>query len=207
VFIVFDGIDGAGKSTQIELTRAWLIERGHVVETLYDPGSTSLGLKLRELLLGNHDLTIAPEAETLMFVAARAQLVAEKIRPALESGKVVLCDRYTYSTVVYQGHAGGVDVRQIRAANDLATGGLQPDLAILFDLPAEVAFERIGGNLDRMESRGLAYFEKVRQGFLVEAQKNLSIARVVDATASPTAIQEIIQAHLREVLMHRESAR
>ncbi len=193
MFIVFDGIDGAGKSTQINLTKQWLQENGHRVETFYDPGSTELGKSLRELLLGGYEYPIDLTTEMLMFVAARAQLVAEKIRPALATGKTVLCDRYTFSTVVYQGHAGGLSIEKIWQANQIATGGLQADLQLLFDLPAEVAFSRLGKGLDRMESRGTTFFEKVRQGFLLEAKRFPVGVEVIDATLETDTVQGAIR--------------
>lgn len=207
MFIVFDGIDGAGKTTQIELTRSWLASQGVEIETVYDPGSTQLGLKLREVLLGRHQLAIAPVAETLLFIAARAQLVAEKILPSLDQGRIVLCDRFVYSTVVYQGHAVGVDLDQIRQANAMATRGLRADLTFFFDLPPEVAMARIGEQIDRMESRGMAYFEKVRRGFLAEAQRDPTGIHVLDATASPSEIQSIIREQLSRRLRTKEHAR
>jgi dTMP kinase len=193
MFIVFDGIDGAGKSTQINLTKQWLEGRGQRVETLYDPGSTELGKSLRQLLLGEHEYPIDVTTEMLMFIAARAQLVAEKVRPALAAGKTVLCDRYTFSTVVYQGYAGGLPIEKIWQANQIATGGLQADLMLLFDLPAEVAFSRLGSGLDRMESRGTAFFEKVREGFLKESKRFPVGVEVVDATQETAAVQATIR--------------
>ena len=200
MFIVFDGIDGAGKSTQINLTKQWLEQRGQRVETFYDPGSTALGKSLREILLGEHEYAIDVTTEMLMFIAARAQLVAEKVRPALSAGKTVLCDRYTFSTVVYQGYAGGLPIEKIWQANQIATGGLQADLMLLFDLPAEVAFSRLGSGLDRMESRGPAYFEKVREGFLRESQRFPVGVEVIDATQEP----ETVQATIRRLILVAE---
>ncbi len=207
MLIVFDGMDGAGKSTQIELTRQWFVSQGIEIETVYDPGSTQLGMKLREVLLGRHQLAIAPVAETLLFIAARAQLVAEKIRPALDQGRLVLCDRFVHSTVVYQGHAAGVDLDQIRQANAIATQGLRADVTFFFDLPPEVALARIGESIDRMESRGLAYFEKVRRGFLTEAQLDPNGIHVLDANASPSEIQAIIREQLSRRLRTKEQIR
>ena len=196
MFIVFDGIDGAGKSTQINLTKRWLEERGHSVETCYDPGSTELGKQLREILLGKHEHPIDLTTEMLMFVAARAQLVAEKVSPALAAGKTVLCDRYTFSTVVYQGYAGGLAVEKVWQANQIATGGLQSDLMLLFDLPAETAFARLSNGLDRMESRGTAFFEKVREGFLVEAKRFPVGVEIIDATRDTDSVQATIRRHI-----------
>ncbi|MFN9367133.1 MAG: dTMP kinase, partial [Planctomycetota bacterium] len=134
MLIVFDGIDGAGKSTQIEATCRWLeLRRGAPVRRLRDPGSTPLGMRMRELLLDQHGLPIAPLAEVMLFMTARAQLVAEEIKPALARGEWVVCDRFSFSTVVYQGHAGGVDPEQIWKVNQVATQGITPDLTIILD--------------------------------------------------------------------------
>lgn len=190
MLIVFDGIDGAGKSTQIENACRWLASRiKWPIRRLRDPGSTPLGLAMRQLLLDKHDVTIAPIAEVMLFMTARAQLVAEEIRPALARGEWVVCDRFSFSTVVYQGHAGGVDPAQIWQVNQVATQGLVPDLTIILDLPAEVARQRIQRELDRMESRGAEYFARVRDGFLLEAKRWPRGVAVVDANRSAEAIE------------------
>ena len=199
MFIVFDGIDGAGKSTQIGLTRAWLSEQGRAVDVCFDPGSTVLGLELRRLLLTPGGPAIAPVSEMLMFTAARAQLVEEVIRPALERGSIVLCDRYIFSTVVYQGYAGGVPVDKIWQVNLAATGELLPHLTLLFDLPAQEALRRLTTSPDRMESRGIAFFECVRQGFLSEAERWPSQVAIIDATQSIADIQNQIREAVKRV--------
>lgn len=199
MFIVFDGIDGAGKSTQIELTRDWLVARGRTVEVCFDPGSTALGLELRKLLLTPGGPAIAPISEMLLFTAARAQLVEEIIRPAVNRGRTVLCDRYIFSTVVYQGHAGGVAVDKIWQVNMAATGGLVPHLTLLFDLPAATAQERLAPTRDRMESRSLEFFEQVRRGFLTEAAGWPAQVTILDATQSVDAIQRCIRKAIGQI--------
>ena len=195
MFFVFDGVDGAGKSTQLAMLAEWLTERGHQVRTCTDPGSTKLGDRIRELLLGNHDIALGSRAETLLFVTARAQLVAEIIVPALKAGEVVICDRFTMSTVVYQGLAEDVDESEIHLMNDFATGGIRPDMTFVFDLPTESAVERLGQSLDRMESRGPEYLERVRQGFAAAAATMNGPVSVIDATKSIDDIQQ----ELREI--------
>ncbi|MFN9540145.1 MAG: dTMP kinase [Planctomycetota bacterium] len=194
MLIVFDGIDGAGKSTQIEATCRWLeLRRGAPVRRLRDPGSTPLGMRMRELLLDQHGLPIAPLAEVMLFMTARAQLVAEEIKPALARGEWVVCDRFSFSTVVDQGHAGGVDPEQIWKVNQVATQGITPDLTIILDLPAQIASQRIQRERDRMESRGSDYFQKVREGFLTEARRWPRGVEVIDAHQTAEAIQNTIQ--------------
>lgn len=185
MFLVFDGIDGAGKSTQLAMAAEWLESQQRSVVVCADPGSTVLGRELRQMLLGQHETAVSMRSEMLMFMAARAQLVDEIVRPALADGKWVLCDRYTFSTVVYQGRAGGLSPDEIWTVNRVATGGLWPDLTLLFDLPVEQALARLGNrSLDRMESRGVAYLESVRSGFLQEAERWPRGVHVIDGSGS-----------------------
>jgi len=168
------------------------------VLTCRDPGSTPLGEAVRDLLLHRHDLRIDRRSEMLLFMAARAQLVEEVIRPALAQGKTVISDRYLLATVVYQGHGGGLDVPSLWEVGRVATGGLQPDLTIVLDLPAEIAAARLQGELDRMEQQGDAFHERVRQGFLLEA------ARQPDRIVVVNAARDIdqIQADVRQAVEH-----
>lgn len=198
MFFVFDGIDGAGKSTQIQLFSDWLSENGHDVVTCNDPGSTQLGNKMREILLEKSEIPIHFRSEMLMFSVARAQLVEELIRPAIAQGKTVVCDRFFFSTVVYQGHAGNVDIDQIMAVTRAAVDNIMPDLTFLFDLPVDVAMQRLGPSRDRMESRGTEYFQKVRNGFLREAERWPSGVETIDATQSVKQIQEQIRTHAKQ---------
>ena len=196
MFFVFDGIDGAGKSTQIELFSAWLRERGQDVVNCADPGSTALGNRMREILLGKTEFPIHVRSEMLMFSVARTQLVEEIIRPALESGKTVVCDRYFTSTLVYQGHAGNLPIDDIRSVTQVAVSGVLPDLTFLFDLPVEQSLARMTRNdqeLDRMESRGTAYLQAVRDGFQVESKPDSARVEMIDATGSIEQIQQAIQ--------------
>jgi dTMP kinase len=205
MLIVFDGIDGGGKSTQIELACKWLQSEGESVKRLADPGSTVLGKELRRLLLETNALDISPLSEMLMFMAARAQLVSEEIRPALNRGEIVVCDRFGFSTVVYQGHGTGLDTDQIWTVNQIATGGLVPDLTILLDLPAELAFARLRRSLDRMESRGLDYFERVRSGFLREANRWPTNVVVLDANRPTDAIERDVRTLIAAVVAGKKS--
>ena len=193
MFIAFEGVDGTGKSTQLKKCQAWLEELGHHVVVCRDPGSTGLGLRLREILLSKSELKIEFASEMFLFMAARAQMVAEIILPALAQNQVVLCDRFLLSTVVYQGHAGALDVSQIWQIGQTATQGRDPDLTLVFDAPLQVAMKRLAGERDRMESRGEEYFESVRRGFLTEAARLQDTIAVIDASGDPADIHLQVQ--------------
>lgn len=198
-FLSLDGIDGTGKSTQCRLLADWLRIRGYRVVSCADPGGTSLGNLLRGLLLDHHqEMTLACEA--FLFMASRAQLVAEVIRPALESGQVVVADRFLLANVVYQGHAGGLDAGQLWDMGRLATGGLEPDLTLVLDLPLDVAQVRRGRHPDRLESRTQQYHRQVREGFLREAQRRPERIRVIDASPSIATVHEHICKEVLDVL-------
>ncbi len=179
MFVTFEGPEGAGKSTAIRAVAAGLREAGRRVVETREPGSGEAGKAIRAILLQGAD--VEPRAELLLFLADRAQHVAETIRPALERGEVVLCDRHADSTFVYQGVARGLDPDFVRRGNLFATGGLVPDLTLLFDLPAEVGLARLQ-NPDRMDALPLAFHQKVRQGFLDLAAAEPARFRIVDAT-------------------------
>jgi dTMP kinase len=193
MFLSIDGGDGAGKSTQAKLLCQWLRQQGHDLITCRDPGSTSLGEAVRGILLDRHDLHIHRRSEMLLYMAARAQMVEEVIRPALEQGKTVLCDRYLLANVVYQGHAGGLDVPTLWEVGRVATGSLMPELTIVLDVPPEVAAARMARPLDRMEQQGAAFHARVREGFLTEAARTPDKIVVVDATGSVEHVQEEIR--------------
>jgi dTMP kinase len=194
MFFSIDGGDGTGKSTQIERFCAWLQSQGHEVVTCRDPGSTPLGEAVRELLLNRHDLSIHRRSEMLLYMAARAQLVEEVIRPALEAGKTVVSDRYLLANVVYQGHAGGLDVDTLWQVGHIATDDLTPDLTIVLDLPSEAAASRLTGELDRMEKQGEVFHGRVRQGYLHEAEHQGNHIQVVDASRSIDEVAAAIRA-------------
>ena len=200
MFFVFDGVDGAGKSTQLNLFANWLRDRGLDVVCCSDPGTTQLGNQMRSLLLGNHEVAIHMRSEMLMFMTARCQLVEELIRPALASGKTVVCDRYVYSTVVYQGHAGDLNPDDVWQVNQIATAGLMADMTFIFDLDVETVSQRLGESRDRMESRGAAYFQRVRDGFLSEAKRWPELAMLVDASGDIDSIQATIRKATESIL-------
>ncbi|NOY29532.1 MAG: dTMP kinase [Planctomycetes bacterium] len=196
MFFSFDGIDGVGKTTQMRLFCEWLAARQLDVLTCRDPGSTPLGEQVREILLNSDENTpIAARSEMLLYMAARAQLVDEVLRPALAAGKTIVSDRYLLANLVYQGHAGGLDIEAVREVGRVAIDGLMPDCIFLLDMSPKSALQRMGDDLDRMESRGDAYRERLRAGFLKEAGRPGSLIHVIDADRPV----EVIQAELRKI--------
>jgi dTMP kinase len=199
MFFSFDGVDGAGKSTQIERFCQWLREQGRDVVLCRDPGSTPLGEQIREILLGTKS-AMHRRTEMLLFMAARAQLVEELIRPALAAGKTVVSDRFLLANVVYQAHAGGLPADDVRTVGEIAIGGIFPAVTFLLDLDSDIAAQRIGRAPDRMEAFGPDYLRRVRDGFLLEARQRPQEIFVIDADRSPDVIQAEIQAIAREHL-------
>ncbi len=200
-FFAFDGLDGVGKTTQMDLFCQWLTEQGHQVITCRDPGSTPLGEQIRAILLASDEtLPIASRSEMLLYMAARAQLVEEVIRPALEAGQTLVSDRYLLANVVYQGHAGGLDVAKIRTVGQIATAGFMPDCTFLLDMPPDLARQRMDRQLDRIENRGWEYRQRVRNGFLAEAQLTNLPIHVVNASRPIDTIQQEIRDIARGLL-------
>jgi len=206
MFLSLDGIDGAGKSTQIQLLIDHLERRGHRVAALRDPGSTRLGDAVRDILLHREEIPLAMTAEMFLYMAARAQLVTEQIRPALDAGSVVVCDRFLLANVVYQGSAGGLSVEDLWNVGQIATGGLSPDITIVLDLDPAVAASRMQRGQDRLEKRGLAYFEKVREGFRDQLARCGGATLLVDATASPDEVHTLIVNFVDQHLSPPQSA-
>lgn len=201
MFFSFDGIDGAGKSTQMNMFCDWLRAQGRDVVTCRDPGGTPLGEQIRGILLHSGEETpIARRSEMLLYMAARAQLVDEVIRPALLAGKTVLSDRYLLANLVYQGYAGGVDVEAVRQVGEVAIDGVRPDCVFLLDMSPEAADRRLDRQLDRMERRGNDYRQRLRDGFLAEAARPEGHIHVIDAGRSIDAVQEEIRQIAAKVL-------
>jgi dTMP kinase len=198
-FICLDGIDGAGKSTQLVRLAGWLQSQGVPLVTCRDPGSTAIGDALRTILLESRE-QIAPRTEMLLYMTARAQLVSEVITQALEKGETVLCDRFLLANVVYQGHAGGLDPDLIWQVGNAAVNGVHPDCYYVLDLPAEIAFSRLKRGLDRMEQRGVDYMERVREGFLKEAGRHGAQIEVIDAQREADAIFADLQSRMTKWL-------
>lgn len=195
-FITFEGMDGAGKSTQIARTADWLRARGHAVLLTREPGGTPLGESLRGLLL--HE-AMHPDTEALLMFAARREHLAQVIEPALARGDWVLCDRFTDASFAYQGGGRGLDIARLEALEDWVQRGLQPGLTLLFDLPCEVAAQRLaasGGDPDRFEREQSDFFNRVRAAYLARAQADPGRMQVLNAARSP----EEVSAQLEEIL-------
>ena len=170
-FFTFEGCEGCGKSTQSRLLYDRLLNLKVPAVLTQEPGGTPLGDRVRSLLKVKRNIEIAPLAELFLFESCRAQLVADVIRPALAAGKIVICDRFTDSTLVYQGYARGLDLQLVRSANDTATGGLTPGLTILLDTDPQLGLGRKRDSAgDRFEAEDLAFHGKIRQGYLAAAR-------------------------------------
>lgn len=178
LFITFEGIDGCGKSTQLNLLAIYLKEKGYEVVITREPGAKGLGEKLRDILL-NYDGEVSSNCEAFLFLADRAQHIDTLVKPAVEAGKIVLCDRHTDSTLAYQGYGRGVDLKQLKMLNNIATSGFKPDLTFVFDVDVETGFSRVGKTQDRMESAGIEFFEKTRKGYLEIAESEPSRVKLL----------------------------
>jgi len=195
-FITIEGIEGAGKTTCIqvvtEVTERQDISAIHTRE----PGGTDLGEDLRNLLLGHKHTGMSDDAELLMMFAARAQHIAQKIKPALDVGKWVLCDRFTDATYAYQGYGRGIPLEKIASLENWVQGALRPDLTLLMDLPVEVGMERAGKRSapDRFESEAWDFFERIRKGYLSIAAEQPSRVKVIDASQDLANVQAQIRA-------------
>ncbi len=208
VFITFEGIEGSGKSTQIVQLARHLAERGKPVTLTREPGGTAIGDQVRKILLDPANKALTPRAELLLYAAARAQHLDELVRPELESGKIVLCDRFSDATMAYQGHGRGLDEATINALDRIATAGLRPRLTILLDIDAAAGLARARGRNSsrgleteaRFENEELAFHERVRRGYLVLAKAEPGRFRVIDAARTPEEIQRDIQAVVEDVL-------
>ncbi len=189
LFITFEGADGCGKTTQIKLLDEYLRSKGYKTLLTREPGSKGLGEKLREILL-NYDGEVSPVAESFLFLADRAQHVDCIIKPALENGIIVLCDRHTDSTLAYQGYGRGLDLDEIRKLNKIATSGLKPDLTIVLDVDIETSQARVGAEKDRMESAGIEFFQRVRNGFLEIAKQEPERVKVISSADTIESIHK-----------------
>jgi len=192
LFITFEGGEGCGKSTQSKLLLKQLEQKNIAVVLTHEPGGTALGNELRKTLKRKQDSSISPQAELFLLAASRAQLVAEVIHPALEEGKVVLCDRFTHSTMVYQGYGRGLDFTAIKLVNNMATRHLNPDLIILLDIAPEQGLARKRSLKDRFELEDLSFHRRVREGYVNMAAAEPDRWLVIDASLPKARIAEII---------------
>jgi dTMP kinase len=207
LFITFEGGEGCGKSTQSELLLKKFEQQNIPAVLTHEPGGTALGNELRKALKKKRGSFISPQAELFLVAASRAQLVAEVIRPALEEGKVVICDRFTYSTLVYQGYGRGLELSFVETVNSIATQNLKSDLTILLDISPEQGLARKRSLRDRFELEDLSFHRRVREGYLrmvaVESERWL----VIDASLPKVKIAEIIWDRVRQLLPSHSSLR
>jgi len=199
LFIVLEGVEGAGKTTQAGLLAAWFESLDLPFTLAREPGGTPVGEAIRRVVLDRGSLSMPAETELFLILGARAAFVREVVRPALEEGRLVLADRFDLSTFAYQGYGRGLDMDQIRQANALATGGLTPDLYVVLDLPVEVGMARKGGQGggDRIEKEGQGFLSRVRAGYL-SLSRQLPSVQLVPAGDDPHRIQESLRRILAE---------
>ncbi len=201
MFITFEGPDGSGKTTQINPLSDYLTEKGYSVLITREPGGTTIGDQIRKVLADLKNTGMHPRSETLLFLAARAQLVEEVIKPHLKKDFIVLCDRYADSTMAYQGYGHQNDLDQIKSLIDFATGGLKPDLTLLFDMDVEEGLKRKaqGSEWNRLDAYSLAFHRRVREGYHIMAESEPERWVKIEAGQSP----EEIQATIREIVQER----
>jgi len=195
-FITVEGIEGAGKTTCMQVVTDVIEQQGISAIHTREPGGTDLGEDLRNLLLGHKYTGMSDDAELLMMFAARAEHIAQKIKPALDAGNWVLCDRFTDATYAYQGYGRGVSLEKISGLENWVQGELRPDLTLLMDLPVEMGMERAGKRSapDRFESEAWDFFERIRQGYLSIAAEQSSRVKVIDASQDLHDVQEQVRA-------------
>ena len=189
LFITFEGADGCGKTTQLEMLADLLKQKGLQVVTTREPGAGKMGKSLREILL-HYDGDVSPRCELFLYLADRAQHIDMTVKPAVESGVVVLCDRHTDSTLAYQGFGRGLDIDELKMLNGIAVNGCKPDLTLLYDVSVEVAQQRVGSEKDRLEAEGAVFHNKVRNGYLELAKNEPERFAVIDASQSIESVFE-----------------
>ncbi|MBC7232057.1 MAG: dTMP kinase [Chloroflexi bacterium] len=210
-FITFEGPDGSGKTTQIQALHAYLARAGYRVLLVREPGGTEIGDQIRAILHDIKNVHMLPHAEALLYSASRAQLVGQIIRPALEAGSIVLCDRYAESTLAYQGYGHGLDMELLKAITLFATGGLRSDLIIYLDIDVEEglrrrrgSFQTGAGEWNRMDQKELDFHRRVRAGYLAMATAEPERWFIVDATRSIAAIQNSIRERVKQLLTEKQ---
>ncbi len=201
MFITFEGTEGTGKTSQIPELASFLHQSGFDVLTAREPGGSSIGDQIRSIVLDLDNTAMHPRTEILLFQASRAQLVEQVIKPHLAKGGVVLCDRYADSTIAYQGYGKQQELELIKTIVNFATGGLKPDLTLLFDLEVEVGLRRRagGGDWNRLDAYDLAFYQRVRQGYQQMAQEDPQRWVIIDALQPP----EGVQVSIRQTVLER----
>jgi len=202
LFITFEGADGCGKTTQMKLLADYLKTQGLEVVLTREPGGKGLGERVREILL-NYDGEVSDRCESFLFLADRAQNIDIIVNPAVEQGKIVLCDRHIDSTVAYQGYGRGLDLDRIKMLNNLATNGKKPDLTIVFDIDVETSMKRVGSEKDRMESAGIEFYNKVRNGYLEIAKEEPERIKVVDACKTIEEVFEEVKEIIKNIMLKK----
>ncbi len=189
LFITFEGADGSGKTTQLNLVKDFLEKEGYDVVVTREPGALELGQKIRNILL-HYEGVVADRCEMFLFLADRAQHVDTFIKPSIQDGKVVLCDRYIDSTVAYQGYGREQDIQLLKDLNNIAVNSLKPDLTLLFDVSTETAQQRVGREKDRLESSGLDFHRRVRNGYLELQKEEPNRIKLINANNSIENVYE-----------------
>ena len=198
--VTFEGSEGSGKSTQIEMLYKYLKSKGRDVLFLREPGGVKISETIRNILLDVNNSEMGDECETLLYMAARAQLVKEVVEPQLKAGKIIICDRFLDSTVVYQGYGRGVDIKFIKLLGKFATQSISPDLTFVFDIQAKEGLARIRREKDRIEKRDLSYHNRVRNGYLSLARQEPKRIKVIKSNQSREEIQKIIRGYINPLL-------
>jgi len=205
-FITFEGIDGSGKTTQIDLLEEELAKQDIATLILREPGGTRLSENIRNILLDRKNMNLFPSAESLLFVAARAQLMAEKIKPALKQDQFVICDRFSDSTVAYQGYGRSMNVEYLEELNNFATEFIHPDLTIILDVDPEKAALRMGSEVaDRMESMSMDFYYRVQDGYYKIARGNPNRCVIIDGDHTESEVFESIMKAVNKKLLQKIS--
>jgi len=199
LFITFEGIDGCGKTTQLNMLNKYLQDKGYETVLTKEPGGKGLGEKIRNILL-NYDGEVSDRCESFLFLADRAQNIDLIVNPAIRQGKIVLCDRHTDSTLAYQGYGRELDLAQIKKLNDLATNGRKPDITFIFDVSLETSSKRVGKDKDRMEKSGKDFFQRVRNGYLKIAQNEPQRVKVINSEKSIDEVFAQVLKYINEII-------
>ena len=202
LFITFEGADGCGKSTQLNLLKDYLEQKGFEVVLTREPGGKGLGEEVRKLLL-HYDGYVSPKCEAFLFLADRAQNIDTIVKPAVDEGKIVLCDRHIDSTVAYQGYGRGEDVERLISQNDLATSNFKPDLTLVYDVDIETAIKRVGQDKDRMEQAGKEFQIRVQNGYKEIAKNEPERVKIIDSSASIDKVFEKTKMVVEQLIKKR----